>query len=330
MWPASFRHLRDRAKGGASTTRGGRSLDRSRRPVDALRRKLLLSTGSVLLAPLGAFSPADAATSPLGPQPRVTLLTAPIELAGNWGRMIPYSADLVVELMRRACLDDVRLVSDSQPTRLRVDEHNSGPPAVWLHDDGTTTAWVIVDIGERAWCQLAYQFGHELGHVFANSWRFRDQPGGTMQWLEEALVESFSIRGLGRLGRMWKATPPFPNDNAYGDAVLSYRKDIITQYTQLQADQGGLSDMAAWYARHKAGIEAGDGLNQFAKAAAPIVVAEYERTPHCVEALGALNRWPGRTRVPLAEYLNNWIASCAQLDCSPALPHYLKSRLGVA
>ena len=50
MWPASFRQLRDKAKGGASTTRGGRSLDRSRRPVDALRRKLLFSTGSVLLA----------------------------------------------------------------------------------------------------------------------------------------------------------------------------------------------------------------------------------------------------------------------------------------
>ncbi len=108
--------------------------------------------------PLAPCRQADAATSPLEPQPRVTLLTAPIELAGNWGRMIPYSADLVVELMRRACLGDVRLVSDSQPTRLRVDEHPSGPPAVWLHDDGTTTAWVIVDIGERARCQLAYQF----------------------------------------------------------------------------------------------------------------------------------------------------------------------------
>jgi hypothetical protein len=26
-------------------------------------------------------------------------------------------------------------------------------------------AWIIVNTGERAWMQLAYQFGHELGHV---------------------------------------------------------------------------------------------------------------------------------------------------------------------
>jgi hypothetical protein len=54
--------------------------------------------------------------------------------------MLPRSADPVVERMRHSCLDGVRLVSDRQPTRLRVDEHTSGPPAVWLHPDGSTTA----------------------------------------------------------------------------------------------------------------------------------------------------------------------------------------------
>jgi hypothetical protein len=57
----------------------------------------------------------------------------------------------VVERMRHSCLDGVRLVSDRQPTRLRVDEHASGPPAVWLHPDGSSMAWIIVDVGERAW-----------------------------------------------------------------------------------------------------------------------------------------------------------------------------------
>src|SRR5262249_17207784 len=94
-----------------------------------------------------------------------TLLSAPIELAGNWGPMLPHAVDQVVQRMRHACLDGVRLVSDRQPTRLRVDEHTSGSPAVWLHADGSSMAWIIVDIGERDWTKLAYQFGHELGHV---------------------------------------------------------------------------------------------------------------------------------------------------------------------
>jgi len=257
----------------------------------------------------------------------VTLLSAPIELAGNWGLMIPNSGDLVVERMRQACLQGVRLLSDRQPTRLRVDEHTAGGPAVWLHPDGSTTAWVIVDIGQRAWSQLAYQFGHELGHVFANSWQPHARPGGPSQWLEEALVEAFSIRGLGRLAASWKQDPPFPGDNAYGDAILSYREDILRQYRQLGADQGGVGDLAAWYAKNRGGIEGGGGLNSYAKAMAAVIVGAYETPPDSVEGLGALNRWPGRSHLPLTEYLKAWDSSCVELGASPALPRFFSKHM---
>jgi hypothetical protein len=53
-----------------------------------------------------------------------TLLSAPIERAGNWSQMMPGDANAVIERMRHACLDGVRLLSERQPpTRLRVDEH---------------------------------------------------------------------------------------------------------------------------------------------------------------------------------------------------------------
>ena len=139
-----------------------------------------------------------------------TLLTAPIELAGDWGHMLPYSADQVVERMRHACLDGIRLVSDRQPTRLRVDEHTSGYPQVWLHPDGSTMAWIIVDIGQRDWSKLAYQFGHELGHVMANSWQPHAKPKPPCQWLEEALVEAFSNSRPGPPGGKLEAGPALP------------------------------------------------------------------------------------------------------------------------
>jgi hypothetical protein len=260
---------------------------------------------------------------------KVTLLTAPLELAGDWGRMIPHSADEVVELMRHACLDDVRLVSDRQPDRLRVDEHTSGTPAIWLHSDAPTTAWIIVDTGERAWSQLAYQFGHELGHVLANSWRPDAKPRAPCQWLEEALVEAFSLRGLGRLAERWKQTPPFAGDNAYGDAIGSYRQNVIDKYGQLALGQGGTEDFHGWFANHQHEMEAGGGLNPFAQAAAVVILAEYERSPACVEAVGALNRWPERAGLSIAEYLRAWRASCRELKASPALPHYLEGILRV-
>lgn len=264
--------------------------------------------------------------SPTGPSP--TLLTAPIELAGDWGRMLEGAAVQVVERMRHACLDGVRLVSDRQPTRLRVDEHTSGTPAIWLHPDGSSMAWIIVDIGERDWSKLAYQFGHELGHVLCNSWQPDAKPAPPCQWLEEAMVEAFSLRGLGRLAKSWKEAPPFAGDNAFGDAIARYRQDIIDRYAALAEGQGLTRDAAAWFANHRGEIEM-PALNPFAQAMSRTILTEYEAAPGCVEALGALNRWPGRTGVPIAEYLKLWEASCAELQASPRLPVRLRELLRI-
>jgi hypothetical protein len=46
-------------------------------------------------------------------------------------------------------------------------------------------------------------------------------------YLEEALVEAFSLRGLRFLAGDWAREPPFPNDTAFADAILSYRKTAL-------------------------------------------------------------------------------------------------------
>jgi len=259
---------------------------------------------------------------------RSSLLTAPVELAGDWGRMLHGAAAQVLERMRRACLDGVRLVSDRQPTRLRVEEHTSGTPAIWLHPDGSRMAWIIVDIGERDWSKLAYQFGHELGHVLANSWQADARPAPPCQWLEEAMVEAFSLRGLGRLAKDWKQNPPFAGDNAFGDAIADYRANIIRGYGALADSQGLTRDTAAWFHDHRSEIEV-PALNPFAQAMSLTILAEYEEAPDSVEALGALNRWPGRSGIPAGEYFQQWQESCAELHASPRLPFHLGELFGI-
>lgn len=268
------------------------------------------------------------ALSPSSPPPAPTsLLTAPVELAGDWGRMLHGAAIQVVERMRHACLEKVRLISDRQPTRLRVEEHTSGPPAIWLHPDDSNMAWIIVDIGERDWSKLAYQVGHELGHVLANSWWADAKPAPPCQWLEEAMVEALSLYGLGRLAEGWKQNPPFANDNAFGDAIAKYREDMVKRYTTLADSQGFARDPAAWFHDHRGEIEI-PNLNPFAQAMSVTILAEYELAPDCVEALGALNRWPGRSGIPLVEYLQRWEESCAELHASSHLPLRLSELFG--
>ena len=141
---------------------------------------------------------------------RMWLITRADKHRSSW-QSAATDASAEIARMREACLSDIQIHSDRQPERLRVDDHMSGPPAIWYP---ATTAWIIVDVGTRDWCNLAYQFGHELGHVVANSWARDAKPGGPCQWLEEALVEAFSFRGLGRLaipgerGRLFRMTTP--------------------------------------------------------------------------------------------------------------------------
>ena len=136
------------------------------------------------------------------------------------------------------------------------------------------------------------------------------------QWIEEALVEAFTLRGLGRLAESWKTNPPFPGDNQFGEGIAKYRQNITRRYNKLAAAQGLTADPATWFGNHRKEIEV-PALNPFAQAASLRILAEYEQAPDCVEALGALNRWPGRTGVPIEEYFQQWeaIAWSFRLTC---------------
>jgi hypothetical protein len=262
-------------------------------------------------------------------QPATGCATAPIEVRGDWTGALPQSAGSVLSRMREACLAGVRLVSDRQPGRLRVDNHAAGLPHVWLHGEGAALAWVVVNVGPRDWSKLAYQFGHEFGHVLANSWQPQATPAIPCQWLEEALVEAFALRGLGRLADSWTRDPPFAQDHAFGAAIAGYRRNILQGYAELAAGQRRGADFAAWFAAHRGALEAEGGLTPFAQAAAPTLLAEFERAPDSLASLGALNRWPGRSGVPLEDYLRRWEASCAELAAPAVLPGRLRMLLGL-
>ncbi len=56
----------------------------------------------------------------------------------------------------------------------------------------------------------------------ANSWQPHAKPKPPCQWIEEALVEAFSLRGLGRLAQSWKQNPPFAGDSAFGATTFVF------------------------------------------------------------------------------------------------------------
>jgi hypothetical protein len=278
------------------------------------RRSFLAFAGVSLLCPYDLIRAGRAQSAP------VDLLTVPLELTGEWGNGSPLPAvTRVVTRVREVALSGVRLLSDRQPERLRIDDHSLGLPAIWLHTDLPKTAWVIVDIGPADWCKLAYQFGHELCHVLCNSWEWSARRTGQTQWLEEAFAEAFSIRGLGLLAASWEENPPFAGDALFANAIRQYRQNLVDNYKKA-APPG--PDIAACYRSHCRDFTQGKGD--------PIVLAvlnELESDPACVEDLGAVNRWPERSAAPVEQYLSSWQASCPEIGAVGHLPRRLHTLL---
>ena len=259
----------------------------------------------------------------------MTLLGAPLEIQGDWGRSPPQSAAMVLSRMRAACLSGVKLLSDRQPSRIRVENHTTGSPSIWLHDDGSPMAWIIVDIGERDWSKLAYQFGHELGHVLANSWGPDSKPRNPCQWLEEALVEAFSLRGLGKLADSWEEHPPFTNDAPFSESIRQYRRRITEKYEKIAAEQVQSYGIPAWFGKYRASLEQDGGITGAAQAVVTTMLDQFQANERGVEDLGALNRWPGRTSVSMENYLQLWQESCAEIGASGSFPKRISDLLGL-
>jgi hypothetical protein len=286
------------------------------------RRTFLGLTGTFIMARRKLVSQVQA--QPAGP--KTSLLTAPLELAGNWRESPADAVTQVVTRMREACLSGLRLLSDRQPAKLRVENHTEGPPAIWLHnDDAPDMAWIIVNTAPRAWSQLAYQFGHELGHVLCNSWQANAKPSLPSQWLEEALVEAFSMRGIGRLAASWERDPSFDWDSRYATPFRQYRLRLIEQYAKA-TDMAAGRDFEAWFRAYRPMLERGEPLPE-GRPAVLSVLTLLESDPACVEDLGAVNRWPARTGLPIEQYLDAWMKSCSEIRAAGSLPVRLRNLL---
>jgi hypothetical protein len=252
-----------------------------------------------------------------------SLFLAPLELVGDWGASPPEAAFRVMSRVREACLAGVALLSDRQPKRIRVECRSGGFPAIWLHDDDASMAWILVTIGPCDWCQLAYQFGHELGHVLCNSWDKLAYPRAPCQWLEESLVEAFTLRGLGLLAATWERDPPFEGDGAFAEAIRRYRNNLIAGY-DAQSTRGSCG---TWFRAARSSLEQRGGESEAEGPATLCILAELEESNRWVEDLGALNRWPSRSGIAIDDYLTQWQRSCTEIRAPGRLPQQLRRLL---
>jgi hypothetical protein len=142
------------------------------------------------------------------------------------------------------------------------------------------------------------------------------------------MVEAFSIRGLGILADGWQREPPFPGDNASGAAIGKYREDLVGKYRDAAGGEP-VADLAAWFRANRDALDHAHGLGMIEGPGIAAIAAELEHDKACVEDLGAVNRWPQRSAVPIEDYLRLWQESCAQIKAPGRLPLRLGEIFGL-
>ena len=171
--------------------------------------------------------------------------------------------------------------------------------------DGNTTV-IQLSVKGRFWAQFAFQFAHELCHVFCNYDRI-DLTESPNQWFEETLGETASLFALRRMATTWQTAPPYPNWASYAASLGQYATDRRAEpANHLPA---GVT-LAGWFALHQDELRANPYQREKNTAIASHLLPLFEDHPESWEAVRYLNAVkPERTKT-FQTYLREWHDHC--------------------
>jgi hypothetical protein len=170
---------------------------------------------------------------------------------------------------------------------------------------------VLLNAQDRRWDQFAYQFSHELCHIFSN---YDQRPIGDdpvsrgHQWFEETLCEAVSVVTLKRLAAAWKSSPPYAGWQDYASAFREYAARLLSGGHRRMPAQESLG---TWYLRHQVALEGNPYLRDKNEQLATSLIDLFESTPGSLEAIGYLNL-ETPSEQSFAAYLAVWLNCCPQ------------------
>lgn len=193
--------------------------------------------------------------------------------------------------------------------RIQVSFSPQGPE-VFLERSPDGAHRMILNVRDTRWDQFAYQFSHELCHVFSNYGRRSLDDGSVArdhQWFEETLCETVSLFTLERLSASWERSPPHPLWKEYAPAFREYADRLLSQaHRRLPPDE----NIAAWYAANRAELETHAYLRDRNELLASALLPLFHDTPGSLASIAFLNRERPDSGGSFKAYLEAWYTCC--------------------
>lgn len=273
---------------------------------DALRRCLprLFTSVALVAAPLAAGAAGGTAT-------RAEVASAmKVEVVpGNWGGADPADIQAVLESVAREFQSHVAAAREDG-LRLRVMPRGTAPRVLFERADDGAYIVHLTARGDR-WYQYAYQFSHELCHVFSNFDHKHAEdgagPADANQWFEETLCETASLFTLKRLAVVWDTAPPARKWIGYAPAFAAYADHLLAQaHRRLPAGQS----LAQWYRDNRAQLNDNPYLREKNELLATALLPLFEQDSSRWQAIAYLNADGASAQKPFADYLADWYGAC--------------------
>lgn len=265
--------------------------------------RAILTLGGFALAFVLAGSPAPAAGS-TSPASRMAIHVQD----GDWGTarthdietVLASVADVLVPYFPQHASSRVRVASSTQGPRVLLEKSPDGAYLVFLN------------VQDTRWDQFAYQFSHELCHIFANS-EHREISGDGVdrghQWFEEALCEAVSLFALRQVASSWENSPPYPHWKDYAPAFREYAGRLLGErHRNLPPGK----TIAQWYAENRDRLASNPYLREKNELLAARLATLLEEVPGSLGAIGYLNLERSSFRESFEGYLDAWLSCCPE------------------
>ncbi len=265
--------------------------------TDSLMR--LISTLAFLALPLLA-GPVALATEPLSARPTIEVRD------GGWGTAQVSDIETVLGSVSGVLLP---YFPGHESDRIQVAFSTQGPH-VLLEKSSDGSHRVILNVRDTRWDQFAYQFSHELCHIFSNYGQ-RALDGGAVardhQWFEETLCEAVSLLTLDWLSANWERSPPHPRWKTYAPAFREYASRLLNQeHRRLPPN----ATIATWYDANRGELETHPYLRDKNELLASALLPLIQKTPASLASIAFLNRKRPVMPATFKAYLEAWYICC--------------------
>lgn len=173
----------------------------------------------------------------------------------------------------------------------------NGGPIVYFKRGPGNEYIVHLDTGKTFWAQYAFQFSHELCHIYC---RYDEDQHGN-DWFEESVCEMASLFVLRKMSESWKSDPPFDHWKDFAPRLADYAEDRL-QDSRLKEGQ----TLADWYQMHRTELHGSTKKRALNQVVAGELLPLFEAAPEHWEAVWYLNA--AQTDQPQAceRYLADW------------------------